>query len=191
MPRSKRTVVVQFARWVAVAAPVKIFSSVVFLGIGIGVHIGYLHDAEHGVRAAVCAMAAAGVILADVIPLGPVRGHSLALYVPRFCSAILAFLTAWNWVLSATDGRWIPIRGLVLAVFVWVIILLLLGLVMVSTIRPRQTDKYRGFTGQVCQTLGNYLPMCSVHKQDSIVLTPGELFPSCNDHDVEWVAILR
>lgn len=190
MPRIKRTVVVQLARWVPVAITLKTFSSLLFLGIGISVHVNYLFDADHGVRAAVCAMTAAGVILAEAIPLGNIRNQPLAVYVSRFCGAILAFLTALNWVLAETDGQWFPFLGLVLAVFGWIILLLLFGLLSASSIRPRQSEEHRGFTGEVCETLGTYLPMCSIHRQDSIILVPGDLFPSCNDHDVEWVAIL-
>ena len=188
----KWTLFVQPARWTVVSVAAKWFSSALFLAIGISIHIDHFYDAGYGVQAAICAMSAAGVFLVDAVPLGlDLYRHRFALYCPRFCGAILAFLAALNWVLGETDGQWFPFLGPVLAVFALVILYLVCGLALASSIRPRQSSEHGGFTGEVCHYLGSYLAMCPTHPYDQRVLVPGDLFPSCHGHAAEWVAILR
>lgn len=113
------------------------------LALGITFHIGNIQGADYGIRAAMCALAAAGTLFLALMPDTPGANGIIAKFVVRLVGAILAFFTAWNWILQENGGDPFPFLWPAIFLFVVFVMLVIFALLLALATQPPRAGPHQ------------------------------------------------
>ena len=92
------------SRWRTVGWYYKLFLSVITLLIGAVIQFVNPADATFGLKAALLAVLAGGILFIEFLPTRNSPKGRLADFSNRFAGAVLALGVGWNWIASETDS---------------------------------------------------------------------------------------
>ena len=137
----KETMPQLISRWQAVSWYYKFYLSILTLTIGGFIQFVNVTDATPGLKAALLAILAGGILFIEFLPTRKSTKGRLADFSNRAVGGVLAIGVGWNWIVSETDGTaWIQI-GPYLLVIVYAVLGLSIGFFIGLAIK-RQEPKF-------------------------------------------------
>ncbi len=88
-----------------------------------------VEETSHGVKAAVFAMSAAGMLFVGLIPVDRSFNGRLARFFTNGGAAILTAFGGWHWIQSETNGDWFPLLAVPVIILGITSIALLMGFI--------------------------------------------------------------